>query len=101
MSALPYVKLYTSDSDYNVGIISFRIFKDAFQKEKIRIHPHDMAHILADNGVAVRAGHHCAPIYMKYIDEIALTRASIYFYNTKEDINMLISAIDKAWKKLG
>ena len=101
MSALPYLKLYTSDSDYNVGIISFSIFKDVSQKEKIRIHPHDIAHILSDNGVAVRAGHHCAPIYMNFINQIALTRASIYFYNTKEDIDMLIQGIEKAWKKLG
>ena len=80
LSALPYLKLYTCDSEKNVGIISFSINK---------IHPHDIAQILSDNGVAVRAGHHCAQMYMKYINEIALTRISIYFYNTKTNYNFI------------
>ena len=101
LSALPYIKLYTSDSEYNVGIVSFSLTPSPSPKERGAIHPHDIAHILSDNGVAVRAGHHCAPIYMNFINQIALTRASVYFYNTKEDIDMLISGIERAWKKLG
>ncbi len=102
---LPYIKLYASDSEYNVGIVSFSLTKDFSLKnkkdDKNKIHPHDIAHILSDNNVAVRAGHHCAPLFMKYIDELAVTRASVYFYNTKEDIDLLINSIEKAWKKLG
>ena len=101
LSALPYIKTFTSDSEYNVGIISFSLTPSPSPKERGAIHPHDIAHILSDNSVAVRAGHHCAPIYMNFINQIALTRASIYFYNTKEDIDMLIQGIEKAWKKLG
>ncbi len=108
LSTLPYIKLYTSDSEYNVGIVSFSVSPLSFGKwpgdgtNKMGpvLHPHDIAHILSDNGVAVRAGHHCAPIYMNFINQIALTRASIYFYNTKDDIDLLIQGIEKAWKKL-
>ena len=60
------------------------------------LHPHDIAQILDSEGIAVRAGHHCAmPVHQKYHIN-ASTRASLYFYNTKEEIDLLIKGIEKA-----
>jgi cysteine desulfurase / selenocysteine lyase len=59
------------------------------------IHPHDIAQILDSDGVCVRAGHHCAqPLHIKY-GVPATTRASFYIYNDKEDVEILIKALDK------
>ena len=57
------------------------------------IHPHDIATILDDDGVAIRAGHHCCQILHEKIGMSATARASIGLYNTKEDIDILINAI--------
>ncbi|NLF52439.1 MAG: cysteine desulfurase [Leptolinea sp.] len=59
------------------------------------IHPHDIAQILDSDGVCVRAGHHCAqPLHIRF-GLPATTRASFYIYNTKEDVESLITALDK------
>jgi cysteine desulfurase/selenocysteine lyase len=60
------------------------------------IHPHDMAQILDQSGIAVRAGHHCAQPIMKKLEVSATTRASFYIYNTTEEIDHLINCILKA-----
>lgn len=60
------------------------------------IHPHDIASILNDEGIAVRAGHHCAQPLMREWCVPATTRASLYFYNTREDVDRLIEGIKKA-----
>ncbi|GAA2915548.1 cysteine desulfurase [Enterococcus pseudoavium] len=57
------------------------------------IHPHDVATALDMEGIAVRAGHHCAQPLMNYLNLPATARASFYFYNTKEDADRLIEAI--------
>ncbi|NLM67291.1 MAG: SufS family cysteine desulfurase, partial [Enterococcus sp.] len=57
------------------------------------IHPHDVATALDMEGVAVRAGHHCAQPLLKYLDVAATARASFYLYNTKEDADRLIAAL--------
>ena len=62
------------------------------------IHPHDIATILDDDGVAIRAGHHCCQILHEKIGVPATARASIGLYNTKEDIDVLINAINKCKK---
>ena len=62
------------------------------------IHPHDIATILDDDGVAIRAGHHCCQILHEKIGVPATARASIGLYNTKEDIDILINAINKCKK---
>ncbi len=62
------------------------------------IHPHDIATILDDDGVAIRAGHHCCQILHEKIGLPATARASIGLYNTKEDIDVLINAIEKCKK---
>ena len=62
------------------------------------IHPHDIATILDDDGVAIRAGHHCCQIFHEKIGVAATARASIGIYNDKEDIDMLCKAIDNCKK---
>jgi cysteine desulfurase / selenocysteine lyase len=60
------------------------------------VHPHDLATILNEEGVAIRAGHHCAQLVMRRFDTPATARASFYVYNTKEEVDVLIEALAKA-----
>jgi cysteine desulfurase/selenocysteine lyase len=90
LSSLKGMKLY---GDHNLsrrgGIISFNLGD---------IHPHDLATILNDHGIAIRSGHHCAQILMEKLDVSATSRASFYIYNTQEEINIFINALGKAIK---
>ncbi len=69
------------------GVVSFW-YKD--------IHPHDLATILNEDGVAVRAGHHCNQLVMRRFGVPATARASFYVYNTKEEVDALVAALAKA-----
>lgn len=60
------------------------------------VHPHDIATIVDRNGVAIRAGHHCAQPLMKKLGTSSTCRASFYFYNTKEEVDIFIDALKKA-----
>ena len=62
------------------------------------IHPHDIATILDDDGVAIRAGHHCCQILHEKVGVAATARASLGIYNTKEDMDFLCNAIAKCKK---
>ena len=62
------------------------------------IHPHDIATILDEDGVAIRAGHHCCQILHETLGMAATARASLGIYNIKEDIDRLISSINKCKK---
>lgn len=88
LKKIPYVELYGCDSrrDNKIGIVTFNI-KD--------VHPHDVATILDAEGIAIRAGHHCAQPLMKYLGQNSTCRASFYFYNTIDDVDKLIDAIKK------
>lgn len=69
------------------GVIPFKI-KGA--------HPHDVAQIFDSEGIAVRSGHHCAmPLVTKILGEEAVTRMSFYVYNTREEVDRAIAAIDR------
>ncbi|HVF47015.1 MAG TPA: cysteine desulfurase [Pyrinomonadaceae bacterium] len=59
------------------------------------IHPHDIGTILDQQGIAVRAGHHCAQPVMQFFDVPATARASFAFYNTREEVNKLADAVQK------
>ncbi|WP_430598315.1 cysteine desulfurase [Enterococcus sp. AZ177] len=72
------------DPAHHTGVLAFNL--DG-------LHPHDTATALDMEGVAVRAGHHCAQPLLKYLDVPATARASFYLYNTKEDADRLIEAI--------
>ena len=69
------------------GVVSFNIGD---------IHPHDLATIMNDHGVAIRSGHHCAQVLMERLDVAATSRASFYIYNTKQEIDTFIGALDEA-----
>ncbi len=88
LKKIPYVELYGCESarDNKIGIVTFNI-KD--------VHPHDVATILDAEGVAIRAGHHCAQPLMKYLGQNSTCRASFYFYNTPDDVVRLVDAIKK------
>jgi cysteine desulfurase/selenocysteine lyase len=64
------------------------------------IHPHDVAAMLDQEGVAIRAGHHCAQPLMRWLEVDATARASFYLYNTAEDIDVLVDALRMAKKVL-
>lgn len=59
------------------------------------VHPHDIGTILDQQGIAIRAGHHCAQPVMQFFDVPATARASFAFYNTKEEVDKLAAAIEK------
>ena len=65
------------------------------------MHAHDLATILDREGVAVRAGHHCAQVLMERFDVASTTRASFALYNTREEVDQFVSALHKARKILG
>ena len=69
------------------GVVSFNLDD---------VHPHDLATIVDQEGVCVRAGHHCAQPLMRRLDVAATARASFYIYNTEEDVDALMNALDKA-----
>ena len=74
------------------GAVSFW-FKD--------VHPHDLATVLNEEGVAIRAGHHCAQLVMRRYGVPATARASFYVYNTKDEVDALIAALTKAEELFG
>ena len=89
ISKLDYVNIYgPKDIEKRGGVLSFEIKG---------VHPHDVASIFDTVGVCIRAGNHCAQPLMRYMGINATSRASIYFYNTKEDIDRLVEAIKKTY----
>lgn len=65
------------------------------------VHPHDVATVLDTEGIAVRAGHHCAQPLMKWLGVTATARASFYLYNTEEDVDRLVQALIRAKEFFG
>lgn len=76
----------------NIGIVSFSIGD---------IHAHDVEYLLAEAGIATRAGYHCAENFTRHISKVPLTRISLHIYNTKEDIDTLVLEIINIIKKFG
>lgn len=70
-----------------MGLVSFHVDD---------VHPHDLAAILDLDGVAIRAGHHCAQPLHRSLDLIASARASFYLYNTESEIDRLAAGIERA-----
>lgn len=88
LTEIKSIKIYgPKRSEDRGGLVSFNIEG---------IHPHDCATILNDFGVAIRSGHHCAQVLMEKLDIVASSRASLYIYNTKEEIDILIDALNHA-----
>jgi cysteine desulfurase/selenocysteine lyase len=85
IAGVPGVKL-VGTAQQKAGVISF-LLKD--------IHPHDIGTILDQEGIAIRTGHHCAQPVMQRFGVDATARASLAFYNTREDIDRLVAGLDK------
>ena len=89
LSNLNYLNLYLTPNEENhSGVISFNIKG---------VHSHDVASILDSQGVCVRSGNHCTQPLMRFLGIDSSCRASFYFYNTKEDVDRLVEALDKAY----
>jgi cysteine desulfurase/selenocysteine lyase len=86
LSNLKWVQVLGPSLEYKGGVVSF-VVKG--------IHPHDVAQVLDSEGIAIRAGHHCAmPLHQK-LGIPATSRASFYFYNTKQEVDGLVIALNK------
>ncbi|RPJ52111.1 MAG: cysteine desulfurase [Chloroflexi bacterium] len=89
---IPGLKVYGPAVEHKGGVMSFTMEG---------IHPHDVAALLDQDGIAVRAGHHCAmPLHQK-LGLPATTRASFYLYNTPAEIDLLVSGLHKVQKMFG
>lgn len=87
LKAIPGLTIYGSqDVTKRTGLVAFNLD---------HLHPHDVATALDYEGVAVRAGHHCAQPLLKYLQVPATVRASFYIYNTKADCDKLVEALIK------
>ncbi|MCA1064994.1 cysteine desulfurase [Rossellomorea sp. AcN35-11] len=87
MSEVEGMTIYgPNDPGQRAGLVTFNI-ED--------VHPHDVATVLDAEGIAVRAGHHCAQPLMKWLNVSATARASFYLYNTEEDIDKLVAGLVK------
>ena len=93
LRAIPEVTLYgPEDPLRHNGIVTFNIEG---------CHPHDVASVLDTEHIAVRAGHHCAQPLMRFLGANATVRASLYFYNTEEEVDRFAEAISKVRGWLG
>lgn len=89
---IPGVKLFGPAADKKGGVAAFTLEG---------VHPHDVAQILDQDGIAVRAGHHCAqPLHEKF-GIPATSRASFYLYSTKEEVDLLVNGIYKVKEMFG
>jgi cysteine desulfurase/selenocysteine lyase len=87
LSAVDGVRIYGPPPSNRSGVVSFTVGE---------IHPHDLATILDQEGVCIRAGHHCAQPLMRRLDVPATARASFYVYNDERDVDALVAGIEKA-----
>lgn len=92
LSEVPGLTLYGPDAEHRNGVTAFTL-KD--------LHAHDIAQLLDAEGVAVRAGHHCAMPLHQRLGVAATARASYYVYNTPEDVDALVEAIYNARRLFG
>lgn len=93
LSEIPEVTVYgQKDPAKHCGIVTFNIEG---------CHPHDVASVLDTENIAIRAGHHCAQPLMKYLKVMATARASLYFYNTEEEVDRFVDAVKQVRGWLG
>jgi len=92
LEEIPGVKVYGPTAEKKGGVVSFTLEG---------VHPHDIAQILDRDGIAVRAGHHCAqPLHEKYSIS-ATARASFYVYSLREEVDALVNGIYKVKEIFG
>ena len=90
LQEVKHIRIYgPRDAKMKGGVIAFNLAS---------IHPHDLSTLLDQDGIAIRAGHHCAQPLLRTLGTNATARVSLYFYNTKEDIDALVKSLEKAKK---
>lgn len=87
LRALPGVTIHGPAPRERSGVVSFTVEG---------IHPHDLATILDERGVCIRAGHHCAQPLMRRLDVAATARASFYVYSSEDDVDALVAGVREA-----
>lgn len=93
MKKIPHVQIIgNEDAKKHCGIIAFSVDN---------VHPHDISSILDSEGIAVRAGHHCAQVLGSFLGIQASARASVYFYNTEEEAAKFLSTMKKVRSWMG
>ena len=92
LSAISDVRVYGPSPKDRSGVVSFTVGE---------IHPHDLATILDESQVCVRAGHHCAQPLMRRLELPATARASFYIYNTEADVDALVRGVERAREVFG
>lgn len=90
LGKLNFIEMYVTPNKQNhSSVISFNVKG---------VHPHDVASILDVNGVCIRSGNHCAQPLLRYMGMDSTCRASFSIYNTKEDVDKLVDALNKTYK---
>ena len=89
LKELPWLEIYTPLEGQRVGVVSFNVKG---------VHPHDVAGVMDEDGIAVRSGHHCTQPLMNRLNIEYALRASFYLYNTKEEIAQFLISLKRAYK---
>jgi cysteine desulfurase/selenocysteine lyase len=97
LATVPNMHIYGPPAADRGGVVTFNLLRDG----ELLIHPHDLASILDREGIAIRAGHHCAQPLMEHYGVPATARASFYVYNTEEEVDRLVEALVKAQRVFG
>jgi cysteine desulfurase/selenocysteine lyase len=97
LSTVPNLRVYGPSAEERGGVITFNLLRNG----ELLIHPHDLASILDREGIAIRAGHHCAQPLMEHYGVPATARASFYVYNTENEVDKLVAALSKAQSIFG
>lgn len=93
MKKIPHIHILGSDNPQeHTGIISFTIDN---------VHPHDVSEILISDGIAVRAGHHCAQPLLNHLGVNSTTRASLMFYNTQKEVDAFVESLASIRERMG
>lgn len=93
MNAIPHVHVLGSQrEDNHTGIVSFTIDQ---------VHPHDISEVLSSDGMDIRAGHHCAQPLHDHLGIHSTARASLMFYNTKEEIDRFLESVSNIRRRMG
>jgi cysteine desulfurase/selenocysteine lyase len=97
LDSVPNLRIYGPPAAERGGVVTFNLIREG----ELLIHPHDLASILDREGIAIRAGHHCAQPLMEHYGVPATARASFYVYNTEPEVDALVEALIKAQSMFG
>ena len=93
LKQMDYIHVYGSkDPSKHSGIVTFTMEG---------VHPHDISSVLNEDHVCIRAGHHCAQPLMQFLKVGSTARASLYFYNTEEEVDRFLEVISGVRKVMG